>query len=208
MSDSGSVLPQAEIDALFKQATGMSISPPATDKSPDAETPASPANPAPPAGGPPQQAEALPPDSPPPKRAEPEASSPPPAQSAAPVTSPPPAPSNDSLRDIGTALDDLAQRLGKVEASINRLNQKEWDAPDVSAPLKRISQKVTALDQNLQKVNGQVNRVMKGLKGTPGYGIRNDFSCTSCGSDGLIAIPMRCTRCGEEGWWGWWPKEK
>lgn len=207
MSDGGNVLPQAEIDALFKQATGMSIAPPATDERPDGETPAPPANPAPPEPRPPQQAES-PPVSSPPKRAAPEVASPAPAQSAGPVTSPPSAPSNDSLRDIGAALDDLARRLGKVEASINQFNQKEWDAPDVSAPIKRISQKVAALDKNLQKVNGQVNRVMKGLKGTPGYGIRNDFSCTSCGSDGLIAIPMRCTKCGEEGWWGWWPKEK
>ncbi len=208
MSDGGSVLPQAEIDALFKQATGISISPPAIDNPPGDEASVPPANSAPPTDELSQQREAPPPGSPPPKQAEPEATSPATAQSAAPVASSPSTPSTDSLREIGAVLDDLARRLGKVESSINQLNRKEWDAPDVSAPIKKISQKVTALDQNLQKVNGQVNRVMKGLKGTPGYGIRNDFSCTSCGSDGLIAIPMRCTKCGEEGWWGWWPKEK
>ncbi len=208
MSDGGTVLPQAEIDALFKQATGMNISHPATDKPSGDETSVPPENPAPPAEEPPLQTEAPPPPPPPPKQAEPEPVSPAPAPPPVSVAPSPSASSDDSLRDIGVVLDDLTRRLGKVEASINQLDRKEWDAPDVSVPIQRISQKVTALDQKLQKVNGQVSRVMKGLKGTPGYDIRNDFSCVSCGSDGFIAMPMRCTKCGEEGWWGWWPKEK
>jgi hypothetical protein len=98
--------------------------------------------------------------------------------------------------------------MTKVETSINDLSQKEESTPDVSVSVQRLSQRLEAVAKNLQKVNGRVDGVLRGLEGTPGYGIRNDFTCDSCGSHGLIALPMKCTKCGGEGWWGWWPKEK
>ncbi len=205
MSDGGSVLPQAEIDALFKQATGMSISPPSSpNKTKVSDGPASPsANPAPPVAQPPPQPETplVNSPSPPPPPSAPVTPTPP-----MPAASPPPMP--PPLLDIQVTLDDLVGRLSKIEASINQLYRKAREEPDISVPIKKISQKVTALSKNLQKVNGRVNIIQKGLDGTAAYGVHNDFSCTSCGSQGTVALPMKCTKCGEEGWLGWWPKDK
>ncbi len=190
MSNGGSVLPQAEIDALFKQATGKSISsPPVAVATVSGEAPRPPASPAAPSTKPPQEAE-------------------PAVPASIPVQPAAPAPSDDLLKTIQATLDDLAQRMTKVETNISGLSQQEGSAPDISASVQRLSQRLEAVVKNLQKVNSQVGGVLRGLEGTPGYGIRNAFTCQSCGSHGFIALPMRCTKCDEEGWWGWWPKEK
>ncbi len=190
MSDGGSVLPQAEIDALFKQATGKSIASPSVgEASTSGEAPRPPTSPAEPSTKPPQEAEPALPNS-------------------IPVQTAAPAPSDDVLETIQATLDDLAQRMTRAETNISRLSQQGGGAPDVSASVQRLSQRLETVVKNLQKVNSQVDGVSKGLEGTPGYNIRNDFACKSCGSHGFIALPMRCTKCGEEGWWGWWPKEK
>ena len=187
MSGDGSVLPQAEIDVLFKQATGKNISPPPA------------AEPTAPGGTPRPSAGHATPGTSPPQRAEP---------AVLPVQAVAPAPSDDVLETIQATLADLAQRMTEVETSISRLGQKERGMSDVSIPVQRLSQRLEAVARDLQKVNGQVGGVLRGLQGTPGYGIRNHFTCESCGSHGLMAIPMRCSKCGSEGWWGWWPKEK
>ncbi len=103
MSDGGSVLPQAEIDALFKQATGKSIVPPPVDEaSSSGAAPSSPIRPAAPSTKAPQEvAPAVP------------SSSPPLVQTAA------PAPSDELLKTIQATLNDLAQRMTKVETNIS-----------------------------------------------------------------------------------------
>lgn len=193
MSDGGSVLPQAEIDALFKQATGKNIAPlPAGKASASGAAPSPPVSPAAPSAKPPQEA----------APAVPVSSPPPPVQPAA------PAPSDELLKTIQATLDDLARRMTTVETSISKLSQKEESDPGVSGSVQRLSQRLEVVVKDLQKVNSQVDGVSKGLEGTPGYNIRRDFTCKSCSSHGFIALPMKCTTCGEEGWWGWWPKEK
>ncbi len=100
MSDGGSVLPQAEIDALFKQATGKSISPPPVGEAgASGETPRPPASPATPSTKPSQEAE--------------------PATPSSPVQTAAPTPSDDVLKTIQATLDDLAQRMTKVETNIS-----------------------------------------------------------------------------------------
>ncbi len=229
MSEGGSVLPQAEIDAIFKQATGGSISPPSGAKA-KVSSGASPPPPSPPTPTPaPVEAAAPPaPDPAPVEAAAPAVPNPPPVQAAAPpVPDPvpvqavaPPAPasppvqpaapsvSDDLLRAIQASLDELVERMAEVEANVGRLNQREGGTSGVNASVQRLSQRLETVVRNLQKVNGQVGGVLSGLERTPGYNIRDDFTCQSCGSHGFVALPMRCTGCGEEGWWGWWPKEK
>ncbi len=189
MSGDGSVLPQAEIDALFKQATGKSISPPSgAEATVSGEAPRPSVSPAAPSTKPPQEVE--------------------PAVPSSPVLTAAPTPSDDVLQTIQATLDELARRMTKIETNISRLSQKEGSVADVSLPVQRLSQRLDAMVKDLQKVDSQVGGVLRGVEGTPGYGIRNDFTCESCSSHGFIALPMRCTKCGEEGWWGWWPKEK
>ncbi len=190
INDTGSVLPQATIDALFKQATGKDIAqPPEAKPTAPSATSQPPVSPVTPSTRPPQRAEPV-------------------APSATPVQTPAPVPSDEVLKTLQATMTDLAQRITKVETSINRLSQKETEVPDASVPVQRLSQRLEAVVKDLQQVNSQVGRVLKGLEGTPDYGVRNSFTCESCGSHGFVAIPMRCTKCDGEGWWGWWPKKE
>ncbi len=187
----GSVLPQNEIDALFKQATGKAIVPAATAAEPvvTSGTSEPAASPVTPGTRSPQSRAAAPPR-------------------ATPERPPSPAPDNGILKAIQASIADLAQRMSKVEINISQLSQKNTETPDVSTSVQQISRRVEAIMRDLQKTNTQVRGIMSGLEGTPDYNARRSFTCESCGHSGFVAIPMRCTRCGSEGWCGWWPKEK
>lgn len=196
MGDDNSVLGQSEIDALFKSTV---------DKSP-ASAPARPAA----SGG-----KSSPSGNSSPKGA--------PAAPVAPVASQPrvaasrgtgsvvaetaaPSPSNDTIKALQASLADLAQRITKVETSIRQLSQREPEILEVDPAVQQLSKRLPAVVKELQKVNDQVRGIGRGLAATPDYGVRKDFTCSSCGSHGFVAMPMKCTKCGSEGWWGWWPK--
>lgn len=219
MSENGSVLPQAEIDALFKQATGMSISSPAKPKKKAAPAEAKPAAPA--AEAAPEVTQATPARSMP--APAPQSDPDPPSaggyggQQAA-YTSPPPsaaprretyqAPQDDGmLLEIQLTLDDLSRRLAKLESSINQVNRKMRERRDSGVETERLQETVSELGRSLRKVNSRVDGIQKGLGNTPVYAARAEFCCSSCGAEGMIAVPVKCTQCGEEGWWGWWPGE-
>ena len=218
MTDGGNVLPQAEIDALFKKATGVEI---AHRQAPApveiAELPAPPPPPLPPPMVVPPPAVSAQPL----VQAKPQAK-PQPQQQPQPVRSPvatpvqvqsprqsvSSGPSEALLMEMKETIDELARRISKVETSLSRLNRKVTDESNSDGQIGDISQTVALLSRNIQKLNARVNGMTKGLENTPAYGIRDDFTCSSCGSHGLVTMLVKCSDCGEEGWWGWWPKEK
>lgn len=228
MSDS--MLSQDEVDALFKQATGKSIvhapssapsEKPVARPSGTTVTPSPAAPQAVPAPAPAPKAAA-----PPPPAVNPAAASPPPAVSSTPpppVAKPvmPPAqevvkphsPSqpigatpaishgnNDDLVErLQKTVAELVQRLAKAEKRLAQLEQSKPGQPS--------SQKGTS-SREVARLNAHLESMRLKLEATPGYNARNKFTCSSCGTSGQAAIPLKCTHCGEEGWWGWWPREK
>ena len=194
-------MPQAEIDALFKQATGIDIA--RRDVSgktgvPESSVPAQ-AKPSPPIAAP-----TLPAEAPPARRP---VVSPRPRQ-AAPIQPVSPALSDNVLTDTQATLSDLSRRVGKVETSLNRLNHKVIDDNGISSQIEDLSQRLSALTRDLQKLNTRISEVTKIKNSVQDSGIRDDFTCASCGSHGMVAMLVKCSKCGEEGWWGWWPKDK
>lgn len=187
MSNEGSVLPQSDIDAIFKQATGMDIATPPAAK-PAALNNTPPSSPA------------VTNTKPPP---EPAPTTPPPAP-APPLS---PSLSDDALKKIQATVAELSQRIANVETSISSLSSREQEVPDVKTPIQQLSLRLETTMKDLQKIRSQVGAISKGLEATPDYGIRSDFICESCHSQGFVATPTRCTKCGREGWWGWWPKQ-
>ncbi len=182
MSDDGTVLPQESIDALFKKATGQDIaSPPAAAAT--ATPPPAPSEPAPPPA-PPAPVEATPVAPPPP----------PPA----PIASQDPA-----LPALQATVNGLAQQMARLEASVAQLGKD--GGGDATAAARQMSQRLDGITRHLKKMDGQVGTISKSLEATPDYAARKDFTCSSCGSHGFLAVPMKCTGCGSEGWWGWWP---
>jgi len=216
MSDDGNVLPQAKIDAMFnKQATDKNGAPPSpTDSAAPSLTDSAPPPPtdsavssltdsaAPSETDQPSTSQVITDTNPPQDE---ETLAPSDGDEVQPLVSPP---SDEFLTMTQAVVADIAQRVAKVETNFSRLSQKERENADVGILAQQLSQRFETLAKELQKVKSQLSGVLRGLDGTPGYNIRHEFTCRSCGSPGLAAIPMRCTNCGSEGWWGWWPKEK
>jgi hypothetical protein len=189
MSDDGNVLPQAEIDAIFKQATGRSLVEPVASKQGNSSTVSS--------GTRPKESPKVkdkPPESTPPR---PSSSSK--ADSAKPIDT-------EKLDEIMATLGKLTQRIENLEEKITTLSQSKPDTTDNSDLERQLLQKVKNEEINLHKVNKRINNIITMLKGTPGYGVRDNYTCNNCGSHGFIAIPVKCSSCGTQGWLGWWPE--
>jgi len=45
------------------------------------------------------------------------------------------------------------------------------------------------------------------LLGNPLSGVKHEMICNGCGSEGHVAVRIKCTKCGREMWWGWWPEK-
>ena len=190
MSEEGSVLPQAEIDALFRQATGMAIvhpSPPVRTEADAAPAPASPV------------------------AARQVKFRQPPAAVSKPITPLEPEASlasSDIIAEMQATLNDLVRRIGRMEANIEKLNDKTEQHNDLGGSLETVTQSMAVLRRDLQRINGRVNGVLNSLNDSPTLSLQKEFACGSCGSHGLVALMLKCTNCGEEGWWGLWPEKE
>jgi len=191
MSTEASGLPQAVIDEMFdKQATGKDTALPEASA---AFVPDGVSEPA--AGGSATDTQPLP-------QAEtetPDTVAPPPAQHTL---------DEGALETMRQTMAELTQRTAELTAHLERLQKKQDEAVDYGAAVLQFEEKLEAAARHLREMEGRVTTVYRKLQGTPSYGVREDFTCESCGAHGLTAIPLRCTSCGKEGWWGWWPSHK
>lgn len=203
MSEDGSVLAQAEIDALFRQATGTNIVRPAA-AAPVVTAPVV----MPPPVSPPPVAHAKPAPVVTQVKTQDAAPEPPRVK----VLNEHRAPARVDTGEIETfiaeqqdQLDVLVLKVAKLEAALNA----------VSHSISRTSSKqpgvapaqLNELHSTLRKVVKQQANIQKGLDGTPAYNLADEFTCSECGSHGHLSIPVTCTACNTEGWWGWWPKD-
>jgi hypothetical protein len=199
MSEDGSVLAQAEIDALFRQATGTSIVRPTTTT----VAPAPVAPPPPVLEKPVVHIMAAP--------LEPPKVQPAPATPRVTVMnerphSPRPSETHEvksSVTEQQIQLDALARRIAKLETSLQEIARSVSQGNKAKSSV--APQQINELTSTLRKVVKQTANMQKGLEGTPAYNLADEFTCSECGSHGHMAIPVSCTNCNTEGWWGWWP---
>jgi hypothetical protein len=225
-ADSG-MLSQEEIDALFQKATGMTIhhrssTPPAEESVPVAAPARAPvAAPAPAPVPAPQPAAFKPKPMPepvmPPPAAVPEPEVPMPkviirnADAVQALTSQPAVPTvskaamDATVKQFQSLTNTLTKRLLEAE---KRIAQLERQNKTLASKLNSgSSANIAAIVKEVKRIGGQVKTISGNLEATPGYNVHNTFVCTSCGSKGKVAVPMRCTECGQEGWKGWFRKK-
>lgn len=185
MSEAGSTLPQTEIDAIFKQAKGRNMAPSSDSSS--------------------SQNRAVQEKMP--------ASAPVPGQKAGsqhpggkPAQTVAASPENTTLKKIMETLNALTERIENLEAGIIALEQKELDSVDMTALSDVLIRRIENDKQQLRDVSLSIEKIVAGLKNTPGFGIRKNYTCGNCGSHGYMVIPVKCSSCGTGGWWGWWPE--
>jgi hypothetical protein len=226
MSADSGMLSQEEIDALFQKATGMTIhrrddSPPVSESAPVAAPAAAPV--APPRSAPPQPAairpgpEIIPEPVMQPPLATPEPEAPMPkvivrnAAAVQAMSSQPAAPTvskaamDATFKQFQSLTNTLTKRLLEAEKRIAQLEkQNKALASKVNSSS---SANVNAIVTEVKRIGREVKTISGNLEATPGYNAHNNFVCTSCGSKGKVAIPLRCTECGQQGWKGWFRKK-
>lgn len=196
MSDDDSGLPQAVIDDMFNRAAHQTNAAPTALADPEPER------------APEPEPEPDPePESRTRTRRPRRAKEP---KTASTASAPPPgaASGEETIEMIRQTLADLTQRTAKLEVELQKLDQKRNEAAGVGAAILQLEEKLEAATRHVREVDGRVMTISRKLQDTPSYGARSEFSCESCGSSGLVAMPVKCTYCGKEGWWGWWPDQK
>jgi hypothetical protein len=100
----------------------------------------------------------------------------------------------DANQQAQDSVAGLAERMGKIEGSMGRLELKGdfcGDGGGTGKPDKAVENQMKEITRCVQK--------------TLGYNISKTFKCRSCAGIGMVAIRVKCTKCGKESWWGWWP---
>jgi hypothetical protein len=58
------------------------------------------------------------------------------------------------------------------------------------------------LDDKTSEISQSIDSVKKSLDNTLTKNIRDRFTCSACGTKGLVAVRIKCTKCDRETWWG------
>jgi len=186
MSEDDSGLPQAVIDEMFKQANRRGTATLAGARPENTRRPKT--------GDDGSRRQ-----SPPPNRAK--------TSHKSLVLPPSPALDDETVELIQRSLSDLTQRTAELETQLRLLEQTPTQVDGTGAAVQQLEEKLEAVARRLSDMDSRLTTVTEGLRGTPSYGVRNDFTCEACGSRDFLAIPLKCTTCGREGWWGWWPEK-
>ncbi|MFP3975014.1 MAG: hypothetical protein ACLFVK_02190 [Dehalococcoidia bacterium] len=119
------------------------------------------------------------------------------------------------------SLENLAQRVDQVESLVTKILALSQQMEVATAKIERLEtqianmenapqsaqQDIRPLVNSIKEIDAQLMSILKGLQGTVGYNLGQNFRCSSCGSQGFVAELVKCTVCGEESWWGWWPDD-
>lgn len=132
------------------------------------------------------------------------AASPAPRPASAPVK---PEVNNDVISGLNSKIAELTRQLGFMGAAVKKIEMLEKKVSELEAKTGKNSG-AAITDQKVQQLTDEMKKIVTNLKGTPGYGVRNTFSCEKCDDHGHVAVQFRCTKCGHERWYGWWPEKK
>lgn len=106
------------------------------------------------------------------------------------------------------------EETGLDEETRARIDRLESLASELAETIKTLPPEVRSALSNSQNANrtaedlkARLDTMVGNLQATMGYGLRNTFTCESCGSAGLVASQVFCSKCGTGTWWGWFPSE-
>jgi hypothetical protein len=114
--------------------------------------------------------------------------------------------SQETVNALNTKISRLTEQLTQVETNIKRLENIEKKVIDMETRLEQYKQSPTLLPR-IASMSDELRKISVNLKGTPGYGVRHNFTCEKCNDHGHVAQMFRCTKCGHERWYGWWPEK-
>ena len=95
----------------------------------------------------------------------------------------------------------------KVHNSDHRVKANRSGLATSSDELAVMQQKLASLQGDLRRMDSTIQELKTRLDNSPSAGLKAGFKCTQCGTQGLVAIYVKCTKCGMANWWGWWPEK-
>lgn len=110
------------------------------------------------------------------------------------------------INAMNARIADLSKQLAQMGAVMKRLEMLEKKVAELGSRSARGESPATT--QRVQELSEAVRKISVNLKGTPGYGVKNTFTCEKCSDHGHVAVMYKCTKCGRERWYGWWPEKK
>jgi hypothetical protein len=114
---------------------------------------------------------------------------------------------NEVINGLNSKIAELSKQLNNMSAALKRMEMLEKKVGELESKTSKNSG-AAGTDQKVQQLTDEMRKIVTNLKGTPGYGVRNTFSCEKCDDHGHVALQFRCTKCGHERWYGWWPEKK
>jgi hypothetical protein len=106
-----------------------------------------------------------------------------------------------TIRTFRADLDNLVKRMDGIEAMVGEIKGAQGQPMQLPPELH-------AAPSQIQGLEGKLGQIEQKLRASLGVGVRDTFKCTHCGTDGLVAIHLKCTGCSHETWWGWWAPRK
>jgi hypothetical protein len=113
---------------------------------------------------------------------------------------------NETISALNTKVAELTKQLNNLGAALKRMEMLEKKVSEMEA--KAAKNNPATADLKIQQLTDEMRKIVVNLKGTPGYGAKNTFTCEKCDDQGHVAVQYRCTKCGKERWYGWWPEKK
>lgn len=136
------------------------------------------------------------------------------------------------IKPLCATMDTLEKRLEKAEAIVGRVGvmekgmdgnagvasqssdqvmarilQLERQMANINTAIQTLSLNLQGALNLLKHTNDQMRNSRRGIHGTLGYDIRENFQCQHCGSRGYVVGLIKCGECEEEEWRGWWSPE-
>jgi hypothetical protein len=110
------------------------------------------------------------------------------------------------INSLNAKISDLTRQVNSMSTAMKRLELMEKKMAEMEAKNAKSNPALT--DQKIQQLTDELKKIIGNLKGTPGYGVKDNFTCEKCEDHGHVAVQFRCTSCGHERWYGWWPEKK
>ena len=112
------------------------------------------------------------------------------------------------IESLYAMMADLTKRLTKIETAMSKFDQMEKAIAEARSSTSQSPQALHDLEEQFEDLNDQLDDFTEKLSASLGYNIGNIHQCNHCGSEGLVAIRVKCTECGDENWLGWWPPKE
>jgi hypothetical protein len=114
--------------------------------------------------------------------------------------------SSEALNALNAKIASISEQLAKMDANFKRIENIEKRLTNLETKFQKNSNSPDILNR-VNQLSEEYKKLVNNLKGTPGYGVRHQFTCEKCSDKGHVAQMFRCTSCGHERWYGWWPSK-